>query len=132
MKKPRSYSIWAGMLQRCFNSNNPDFPSYGGRGIKVDYLWRKYDNFLIDMGEPSKGKSLGRIDNNGGYSKANCRWETPLQQAMNRKNSRICPGVLFTVDKQYSVSFKGKYIKAFKDYFEAVCLRKSLEIRSLS
>lgn len=34
-----------------------------------------------------KGLHIGRIDNNGPYSKENCRWETPEQNARNKRNT---------------------------------------------
>lgn len=83
----RIYDIWVFMKHRCYNSNNRDFHLYGGRGIKVCKRWLKFENFYEDMGEPPTGHSLGRINNNGPYSKKNCRWETAKQQANNRTTS---------------------------------------------
>ena len=87
--RTRTYRIWTGIKQRCLNENNPQFPGYGGRGIKICDRWsRNYLNFLKDMGECPPGLSLDRIDPNGNYEKSNCRWVTPLTQGSNKRNNR--------------------------------------------
>lgn len=80
----RSYRSWQMMKNRCLNPNAADYKYYGGRGITVCAEWMKYETFLADMGEPGEGLSLDRIDNNLGYSKANCRWATKQEQSRNR------------------------------------------------
>lgn len=82
----REYSSWRSMKQRCCNKNHKSFKEYGGRGIGICKRWDKFENFFIDMGFRPKGKTLGRINNNLGYKKSNCRWETYKQQARNRRN----------------------------------------------
>lgn len=89
MEGTRTYNIWAGMKQRCQNENYHGYSMYGGRGISVCTDWKSFDRFFRDMGKAPKGKSLGRIDNDGKYEKANCRWETPKQQIRNRGNTRF-------------------------------------------
>ena len=81
--------VWGAMIQRCTNSKNKDFGRYGGRGITVCERWHIFSNFLEDMGEPSSGMSLDRIDNDKGYSKDNCRWATRYEQAQNSRSNRV-------------------------------------------
>lgn len=80
------YNTWKGMVQRCTNPNNPDYPRYGGRGIGVSAEWRdSYEAFARDVGpKPNKNLSLDRIDNNGHYEPGNVRWATAKAQANNR------------------------------------------------
>ena len=85
----RTYSVWEGMRQRCNNPNNAYYNRYGGRGIKVCSRWDHYVNFLADMGDAPDGLWIERIDNDGGYCKENCKWETPPKQALNKSSNVI-------------------------------------------
>lgn len=80
-----TYRSWNAMLQRCVNKNHVKYSQYGARGIKVCERWSDFVNFLADMGERPKGKTIDRIDNSKGYEPNNCRWSTPKQQQNNRK-----------------------------------------------
>lgn len=87
-KRPKIYGIWCNMINRCTNPNVPHYESYGGRGIAVCERWlNSFENFLEDMGEPPPGVTLDRLDNNGNYSKENCEWRTPVDQARNRRSN---------------------------------------------
>lgn len=85
----RTYRVWTAMRDRCRNPKTPCYPRYGGRGIRVCDRWSEYPNFLEDMGEKPDGMSLDRIDNDGDYSKANCRWATNRQQSRNLSTNRM-------------------------------------------
>jgi hypothetical protein len=84
-----TYHSWNSMKMRCVNRRSGGFTNYGARGISYDPRWESFDNFLADMGERPKGCQLNRIDNNGGYCKANCEWTTPLRNMNNRRNTHF-------------------------------------------
>lgn len=86
MSKTRPYSIWHQMVKRASDLNNP---SYGGRGVTVCPRWvASFESFWEDMHEGYSDKlTIGRKDNDLGYCKANCRWETWQEQFQNRRTT---------------------------------------------
>lgn len=84
--KSPEYRIWTFMRQRCENPRSNGFDDYGARGIKVCERWRRFENFIADMGRrPSPELSLDRRDNNGNYEPGNCRWATRSTQSRNQR-----------------------------------------------
>lgn len=88
--RPPEYGVWVGIKNRCENRNDPSYPNYGGRGIKVCARWRaSFPAFLKDMGHrPSPYHEVDRIDTDGNYEPGNCRWATSKTNNRNRRNNR--------------------------------------------
>ena len=84
-----TYHVWEAMKARCLKPSHPSFKDYGGRGITVCAEWMDFRGFFRDMGLKPVGLTLDRIDNDGPYCKANCRWATRKEQQGNRRNSRL-------------------------------------------
>jgi len=81
-----TYISWVQMIARCTNPKLVEYPRYGGAGVTVCERWRGFTNFLADMGDRPKGKTLDRWPNPAGnYELENCRWATPLEQSRNRQ-----------------------------------------------
>ena len=84
------FVAWSNMKTRCFNPNCAMAKHYSERQISMTPEWNNFQTFLRDMGrKPVWAHSLGRINNDQGYSKENCRWETSTQQNRNRRTVKL-------------------------------------------
>src|SRR5680860_1259816 len=89
LSESSEFRIWTDMRRRCHNPSRPDYHRYGGRGIEVCPEWREsFEAFYRDMGPRLAGHTLDREDNDGPYSKANCKWATRKAQGRNTRVNR--------------------------------------------
>lgn len=83
----RTYSVWRGMMQRCYYKKHKGYKYWGGRGIKVCERWHKFENFFADVGDIPEGLTLDRKDNEGDYEPGNWRFATVQEQSNNRRSN---------------------------------------------
>jgi len=104
-------SSWASMLARVRGTAGPrSIRDYKDRGITVCKRWLVFKNFLTDMGPRPAGKTLDRKNNDGNYTKRNCRWATRAEQNTNRRPYNVLKvrGVRYRRNRyQVQVCWKG-------------------------
>lgn len=83
------YTVWKGMMRRCYTTTSKDFHRYGGRGIKVYTNWHDVKTFVTwcKSNGWQEGLQLDRINNNLGYYPENCRFVTRKTNMNNRSNT---------------------------------------------
>lgn len=90
------YSVWAGMLARCYNPKHPSFKNYGARGVTVSTRW--IDNFKAFYQWAKDKWKFGlqldkdiRSDGKNGnfYCPELCCFATPLENINKRQNTIV-------------------------------------------
>jgi hypothetical protein len=89
-KQSKVYTAWCNMKARCLKDTSPMYHAYGGRGITVCDRWKdSFENFLADVGEPSRSDlTLERLDPNGNYEPGNVAWASELVQRLNKQDTQ--------------------------------------------
>ena len=86
----RLYRIWANMKNRCLNKKDEyKYSRYGGRGIAICEEWLDFDAFCewaLSSGY-AEDLTLDRLNNDGNYCPANCRWVPMSIQSKNRSST---------------------------------------------
>lgn len=83
-----TYISWFSMKSRCDRVTDKEYHRYGANGVRYCRRWKEFENFLIDMGERPKGKTLDRINPDGNYTPDNCRWASRAEQGQNLRTTR--------------------------------------------
>lgn len=78
------------MRHRCNGKNSWDYKYYGEKGIKCCEEWSLFINFkewAFNNGY-QEGLTIDRIDSNGNYEPANCRWVTRSENIIRRNKAQ--------------------------------------------
>ena len=137
LRHARLYSIYTGMLQRCYDPLTGSYNYYGEKGIQVCDEWRNswklFSEWAFENGYKNN-LSLDRIDATKNYEPSNCRWVSNEVQAITRrvgKDSKtgvkgVCPlGEKFRA--YISVDGKRIYLGVHDKIEDAIKARKKAE-----
>lgn len=97
MPDPKLRRAWLGRIAaaigRCTDPENPAWPNYGGRGIRVHAPWVADRALFLAYiaGLPlhtDLSRELDRVDNDRGYEPGNLRMATKREQMRNTRTNR--------------------------------------------
>jgi hypothetical protein len=97
------YACWYNMIQRCHNPKAKAYTDYGKRGIRVSERWRwNFDSFYDDMFSSWQlGLEIDRKNNEGDYSRENCRWVTRAENCRNTRRTKLTAEQAAEIRKLY-------------------------------
>lgn len=132
-----TYKTWNAMKQRCLNPSTPNYKKYGALGVTVCDKWLTFEGFYDDMGERPEGTSLNRKAGASIYSKETCEWATTsiqsYDQMLDPRNRSGVKGVRWRKERgvwEARISQGEQHLLYYGlDFFEAVCCRKSAELK---
>lgn len=91
MSNTRLYRIYRKMKERCYKKKSLKYYRYGARGITICDEWlndfESFKNWALENGYQDT-LSIDRINNDGNYEPANCRWATNKEQSNNTCRNR--------------------------------------------
>lgn len=102
MSGKRLYNIWRGMKQRCEYPPHKYYKDYGARGVSICEEWHSFDAFMAWANANGYDDTLtiDRVNVDGNYEPANCRWITNAEQQLNKRKSTT-PVVEETAEEFY-------------------------------
>ena len=86
----RLHYCWQSMIQRCTRQTHHKYHLYGSRGIRVCDEWRHDFRAFVEWSLHNGYADdlfIDRIDDNGNYEPANCRWVTKMVNNNNKRNN---------------------------------------------
>lgn len=90
-KNQRIREIFAGMIQRCYNSTNKNYCLYGAKGIQICQEWidnpLEFEEWSLLNGY-ADNLTIDRIDSSKDYCPDNCQWIT-LEENSRRANANF-------------------------------------------
>lgn len=111
LSKTRQYAILSGIKQRCYNTRNRHYGSYGAKGITVCDEWLgeagawNFYKWSITHGY-NDNLTIDRIDSNEGYSPENCVWMEPEINSMRSE-----PGIKLLTVIRKCPTYEDEFLK---------------------
>lgn len=125
------FSVWKGMMDRCYNEKSTAYKSYGAKGVYVSDGWHNFEVFLNDAQKlPGWGYKLRNplafdIDkdflqydiphNQRYYGRNTCIWLDSKTNTLLAINSNL--NFIIYSNRIYSINNKIFFVKSSKNYF---------------
>lgn len=84
--------IFSDMRNRCYNTNDPNYHSYGGRRIKICDEWLRNPKLFEEWSLRNGYEDTLTIDRKssfGNYEPDNCRWVTSNDNSKYKSSTRV-------------------------------------------